>query len=139
MGHTAFSNWRENGGKDPFQDYLEKGNITCKDINSKLLSQILLLLSDSNANPISKGVMLAAGKERLRWLSRKLYSISHNHEEICSERATLKLGNLTDDQLANKFFMTEESFDILAGSERIEWLYEKIIKIDSEGDIKNRE
>lgn len=133
MKTTPFNNWRESGEEDAFSDYLETNCISLKEFPSNILSVALTC----TIGEITHIIVLTAAKERLRWLSRKLYSLIADDTEINKERASLLCGELTDDQLANRFFMTEELSDLKAGAQRIDWLYKKIIEIDKDGDVKN--
>ncbi|MDP2565780.1 hypothetical protein [Pseudoalteromonas marina] len=132
MKSTPFDNRRETNEEDEFSDYLETNCISFKEFPSNVLSEALT----SNIGTISHFMIITAAKERLRWLSRKLYSLIDDDTEINKERALLDCGELTDDQLANHFFMTEEMVDLKAGAQRINWLFKKIIAIDKEGDVK---
>ncbi len=132
MKTTPFNNWREANEEDKFSDYLETDCISLKELPSNLLSKALT----SNSGTTGHFIIQIAAKERLRWLSRKLYSLIDDDTEINKERALLDCGHLTDDQLANHFFMTEEMVDLKAGAQRIDWLLKKIIAIDKQGDVK---
>lgn len=124
MASTPFAKWRENGEPDPHQDRFTQSLevITFGEMPHNVIA--VGLISGSSHHTFI--MWLTAGKERLRWLSRKLYSLVDDHTKINQERATLSRGELTDDELANEFFLTEKQEDLEAGYERIVWLDKQI-------------
>lgn len=124
---TPFAKWRENNDEDPHSDSYDQDVkfLAYGDFSHEVVAQSLI----SDPSKILFFTWVMAGKDRLRWLSRKLYSLNKNHQEINRSRATLLLGHLTDDELANKFFLTESMEDLKAGRERILWLNDRIQSI----------
>ena len=124
MNSTPFARWRENGEPDPHGEYYHDdiASTACGHYPSEVIA-LALVYGDHNHTLI---FWLTAGKERLRWLSRKLYKETSDHTNINQQRARLLLGNLTDDELANQFYMTESEEDLQAGRERIMWLVDEI-------------
>ncbi len=124
MIKTPAAVWRERGEKDPFGEQFASG---IDRISMSHLSHIdvatMLLQShkDIHINTIAK--------ERIRWLSRKVVSIIGDADETQYERASLTLGEYTDDALANAVF-TETNGNAdhpwedyrNAAAHRIEWL-----------------
>lgn len=132
---TPFSQWQEEGKDDPHGEHYSQdiNTILCGDIPSVAIADSLLTFTTS----MSRIAALSAGKERLRWLSRKLYSLTDNHNSINEERAMLLCGDMTDDALANAFFLSEEKADLEAGRERIIWLHGKIQALTAKNNVKD--
>ena len=130
---THFANWIKDGSPDPHGDFYsgDKSSIAMGDIPSALIARALTI---SQGHDYSFITLLTAGKEHLRWLSRRLYALTENHEEINIQRANLSAGDLTDDQLANAFYLSESVDDLKAGRDRIIWLENEIAKIESLSD-----
>lgn len=122
---TPFAKWREEGQPDPHGNHYEgdDARVACPDIPSDLLADMLPRLIGPSITSIG---VLTAGKERLRWLSRKLYRLADNHEEINARRAETLLGHYTDDEMANAFYLSESPEDLRAGRHRILWLLKEI-------------
>lgn len=128
---TPFSKWSEGGEADPHGEYYHKeiDTICLPHVDSIHLASKLM----SCGSDIMAIVILTAAKERLRWLSRRLYKLSTSHDEVNAERFLLPMGELTDDELANHFFITESAESLAAGNQRILWLVsciDRIQKID---------
>lgn len=121
---TPFAKWRENNEPDPHGDYYSQAldKVAYSNYSHELIAQALT----TGVSEMFFITWLTAGKERLRWLSRKLYSLADDHKEINEYRATLSLGHLTDDELANQFFLSESIEDLKAGRDRILWLNDRI-------------
>ena len=121
---TPFAKWRENNEEDPHGTYYngDKSKVGYSNIPCEILADMLIRLPASYTSI----AILTAGKERLRWLSRKLYKLTNEHQEINEMRAKTLLGDLTDDELANKFYLSEELEDLKAGRKRILWLTQLI-------------
>ncbi|TMO87643.1 hypothetical protein CWC12_10200 [Pseudoalteromonas ruthenica] len=124
---TPFNRWQQAGLEQPYggdysksRDTLAGGHWRDKEL-AELLKQTL------SSELMSIGVYTAA-KERLRWLSQAvLRKYEGSHElinKVCHIRATLPSGELTDDELANEFFLHETAELRLAGSMRINFLSE---------------
>lgn len=117
---TPFARWRELGEPDPFGSQYQRG----RELAYGHISDAAL------AGGLNTGIgMLTAGKERIRWLSRRLYSLSEDPDVYGPRRAELRSGELTDDELANAFFLHETPY-LEAARERIRWLSEEITKIE---------
>ena len=121
---TAFADWRVKGESDPHDDHYN-----C-DVNSLCMGDtpcvvIYSMLEVAYASPLSVGI-LTAGKERLRWLSRKLHKLTGEDDQVNIRRSELPMGNLTDDVMANYFYLEETKDSLKAGSERIKWLLKEI-------------
>jgi hypothetical protein len=127
--NTPFAKWRDDGETDPHGEHYSKGveSLAHGNYPSEFIAHALTV----NVSDIFFITWLTAGKERLRWLSRKLYNQAHNHKEINEHRACLLLGHLTDDELANEFYLSESIEDLKAGRERILWLNERINSLSS--------
>lgn len=122
---TPFAKWREEGQPDPHGELYEGDGVrlACPDIPSDILADMLgRVISPSMTNI----AILTAGKERLRWLSRKLYRLAGNHEEINTRRAATLKGHYTDDEMANAFYLSESPEDLRAGRHRILWLLKEL-------------
>jgi hypothetical protein len=130
MTSTPFAKWREKQEPDPHGSYYEQDikRIACGDMPS----QVIAIALTHGGQGHSLIFWLTAAKEHLRWLSRKLYRISNNHKDINEYRASLPLGHLTDDELANKFFLSESKEDLKAGRDRILWLIDRINSLEIE-------
>lgn len=130
---THFANWCKDGLPDPHGEFYngDKSAIAMGDIPSSAIARALTIRQGHDYSFIA---LLTAGKEHLRWLSRKLYALAKNHEEINIQRAKLRAGDLTDDQLANAFYLSESADDLKAGQDRIVWLENEIAKIESLSD-----
>jgi hypothetical protein len=113
---TPFAAWRERGEEDPHGE-LYDDSTTMKLCNGHMNHQtVAYALLTPNI------VYLTAGKERLRWLSRQAYKLCGDHDEMNERRYRMLRGDLTDDELANQFYLSEERTDLIAGKQRIEWL-----------------
>ena len=121
---TVFANWRIKGEKDPHDDYYN-GDVKSLCMGDTPCVVIYSMLEVAYKSPLSIGV-LTAGKERLRWLSRKLYKLTGEDDEVNIRRSRLPMGSLTDDVMANYFYLEETIDSLKAGSERIKWLLEEI-------------
>lgn len=130
---TPFSRWREGGRPDPFGNRFNNGyeKLTHGNLNHERIAKALIYF---RSDFMFIG-WLTAGKERLRWLSRSLYKLANEHDAINQERATLPKGHLSDDELANLFFMTEDKDDLQAGHDRIMWLVEKIKQHSKQAEL----
>lgn len=124
-GSTPFAKWREEGQPDPHGDLYEGDDVRLAyaDIPSDVLAEMLPRLISPSMTTIG---VLTAGKERLRWLSRKLYRLADDHEEINARRAETLLGHYTDDEMANAFYLSESPEDLRAGRHRILWLLKEL-------------
>jgi len=133
MNTTPFSKWSEAGEADPHGEFYQgeitgicMGNLPSEEIARKLTSTV-------EQFSFSFIGTLTAGKERLRWLSRKVYNTTQDKGEMNKQRALMPLSELTDDELANRFFITEDAKDLLAGGERILWL-SNLLDVRIEGE-----
>lgn len=137
---TPFAKWRENGEPDPHGTHYsgESTSLCMANVSSEMLAEDLVTV---NKGLLFIGV-LTAGKERLRWLSRKLYRLADDHDAINAHRATMPKGQYSDDEMANAFYLTESPEDLRAGAARIVWLVRMIkeceartvnFKVTSEG------
>ena len=124
MKSTPFSKWSEAGKADPHGNTYQ-GEMTCQNVSSDEIYLMLPYL----AGQLGGIAILTAAKERLRWLSRKLYRLSSDHERINKRRATMSMCNDTDDELANRFFVYEDKESLKAGAERIKWLMDEIASL----------
>lgn len=123
---TPFAKWRELGEQDPHGERYNQG---VEVIASPQHCSELVAISLITGRGLMFIVWLTAGKERLRWLSRKLYKMTNDHQRVNEHRAKLTRGDLTDDELANAFFLSESNEDLQAGHDRIMWLLSEIKKI----------
>ena len=125
---TPFAKWIEDGDNDPHGNYYSQDvtNIACGHYPHYVVSFGILHGGEGHSNIF----WLTAGKERLRWLSRKLHSLTSDHIKINQRRASLLNGGMTDDQLANQFFLTEAKEDLQAGHMRMAWLIKEINKLE---------
>tara|TARA_R110001583_G_scaffold52147_1_gene162166 strand:+ start:3826 stop:4221 length:396 start_codon:yes stop_codon:yes gene_type:complete len=121
---TVFAEWLEKGLADPFEgryngvvDDLPFGNVP-----STALSLMLVPM----ASKLGGIMYLTAAKERVRWLSKRLYDLSTDHKGINQRRSELPKGDVNDYELANQFFMTEDKEDLLAGMARIDFLLDEL-------------
>jgi hypothetical protein len=121
---TTFAKWRDNNEHDPHGDHYDQGveRLAYGHHSNEVIAQALV----TGVSAMFFITWLTAGKERLRWLSRKLHSLTDDHKGINEYRATLLLGHLTDDELANTFYLSESTEDLKAGRERILWLSDRI-------------
>mgnify|MGYP001587859365 CR=1 FL=1 len=121
---TPFAKWRENNEEDPHGEYYEcdRAMVSMPHLPCDLLAEMLIRLPSD----YSSIAILTTGKERLRWLSRKLYKSTSDHKVINEKRAQTLQGELTDDELANKFYLSESLEDLKAGRARILWLLSEI-------------
>lgn len=118
---TPFAEWLEKGDKQPYGgDYENEAPA------SQYPSEVIAMSLVSTSLGISQIMWLTMGKERLRWLSRKLYRLVTNHADYNEKRAAMPNGDMTDDELANAFFMSESRQDLQAGHDRIMWLIAEI-------------
>lgn len=116
---TPFSRWSEQGLPDPHGDYYGIG-YDCSNISDYELIERL-------GSGFPNIMILTLAKERLRYLSRKVYDLYSDHKDINTQRFNLPLGEQTDDELANSFYLYE-TFELChAGSERMRWLCELIV------------
>lgn len=122
---TPFAKWRENGEPDPHGDHYDREDATLAHAN--IPSDILAdMLPRSPSMGLSNIGILTAGKERTRWLSRKLYRLATDHDGINRRRAETLLGHYTDDEMANAFYLSEAPEELRAGRHRILWLLKEI-------------
>ena len=121
MKQTPFATWRENGEPDPHGAHYSgsKGAIAGGHISDV---KIVLSLNCGIAS-------LTMAKERIRWLSRRLYELAPDPTAYNEQRATRVHGELTDDQVANAFFLHERPF-LQAAKDRITWLSEAVSKLE---------
>lgn len=123
---TPFNNWSEEAKEDPHGDHyhgdivdIAMGDMPDVFIATQIESRITM-------SGVSSTVYLTAAKERLRWLSRAvqnaLFKQDKSEAKYNEARSKMLLGELPDDILANRFFLTEKVEDIHAGAERIKWL-----------------
>lgn len=125
---TPFAHWRGLGGEDPHGDLYNgeeaRKRLAAADIPCDVLADMLV---NNCIRQTFNGIgILTAAKERLRWLSRELYRITKDHQGVNTRRAQTRKGHLTDDELANAFFMSEAPEDLKAGRHRIIWLLKEI-------------
>lgn len=135
---TPAAQWRLNGEADPFGlqyecqvDELTLGQFS----NNELAARLRNLWSEGF---MMIGVITAV-KERIRWLSRRLYELEgdEGRTENNLSRSELLMGDKTDDELANLAFMEADAFTARAtdfqkaGAERIEWLVGRLAAIES--------
>lgn len=121
MVSTPFAKWLEDGEEQPYGgDYENEAPA------EKYPSEVIAMALVNTGLGFSKIMWLTMGKERLRWLSRKLYRLAVEHEDYNKKRATMLNGEMTDDELANAFFLSETKEDLQAGHDRIMWLAKEI-------------
>ena len=124
---TPFSQWFEKNEPDPFGDEYRVGlERTAKGH----VGHIAL----ANSLSVDIGSKTAA-KDRIRWLSRRLMALLEEQgiglEKYNQARATLTDGQLTDDELANAFFLSNY-FEFKDGAvARIRWLSNKIDELEN--------
>ena len=121
---TPFAKWQENNEPDPYGELYTQDDkkIAYGHYPSEVIAQALI----HNVSGLIFISWLTAGKEHLRWLSRKLYRLTNDHKAINENRALTSLGHLTDDELANTFYLSENIEDLKAGRDRILWLLDRI-------------
>lgn len=126
---TPAAQWRVDGEPDPFDGRFD-GDLSVCCMGDKDDLTIARELRDCWGKMLSIGALTAA-KERIRWLSRRIFLSDDQAwiEQMEIERAQLPMGNLSDDVMANAVFMNgddrnwSEAIEWLkAGQERIEWL-----------------
>lgn len=129
VAKTAAASWRVIGDPDPFDgrfsgDRLETSSGDMDD------SVIKNGLHTAHRSLLSIGYLTSA-KERIRWLSRRIFLSDDAAwiEQLEIERAQLPMGDVTDDVMANAVFMYGDDRDLAlarkhvqAGCARIEWL-----------------
>lgn len=122
LKYTPFATWMENGEPDPFDGYYDNDTYKSKgtQTNAEVAGNLLTM------GGFTKIYSLTIAKERLRWLSRRLFILSNNDKKINEERYSMPHGELTDYILANEFYLQETQDLIEAGYERILWLDSKI-------------
>ena len=132
MSGTPFNLWSTNGEPDPFGSRYdcEAAELPQANLSDVMLAMLMPSLADVQS--LRKEVFLDAAKNRLRWLSRKLKAVLAQRGmsliPLCLQRAEMPFGELTDDQLANEFYL-KESHDLLqAGADRIKWLSDELKK-----------
>lgn len=125
---TPFSLWSRDGLDDPHGEYYQGDikKIAMGDKSSTLVATLLPVL----AKEIVGIMWLTSAKEHLRWLSRKLYKLSSDHDGVNQRRAQEPNGHMSDDELANAFFISESNVDLEAGKARILWLMKEIKQIE---------
>lgn len=116
---TPFNRWSLNGEPDPHGDlygdsYDDTNGISNYEVSERLAGY------GCNIR------ILTLAKERLRYLSRTLLTLVDDCTPYNEKRAQLLHGDLTDDELANAFFIYETPEYRQAGSDRIKWLSECI-------------
>lgn len=122
LKYTPFATWMENDEPDPFDGYYDSDTYKSKgDQTSDEVARNLLTMGG-----FTKICSLTMARERLRWLSRRLFILSNNDKKINEERYSMAHGELTDYMLANAFYVQETKDLIEAGYERILWLDSKI-------------
>ena len=126
---TPFAKWRENNEPDPHGEHYSKGDkqIAYGHYPSEVIATALV----HNVSDMLFISWLTAGKEHLRWLSRKLHRLTNDHKAINEKRALTSLGHLTDDELANTFYLSESLEDLKAGRDRILWLIDRIKEVNA--------
>ena len=127
---TPFNAWSLNGEPDPHGDYYIGGRLAI--MHGKMPDHVISVALEmpNLGHSVGGSMFLTAAKERLRWLSRMV----ERYNEI---RASMPLGELTDDQLANQFFLTENTDDMTAGAARIKWLSKELKAITGYKDNSN--
>lgn len=121
---TPFAVWLENGEEQPYGgDY--ENEAPAPQYPHAVIAMSLV----HTGLGISSIMWLTMGKERLRWLSRRLYRLATEHEPYNIVRATMLNGSMTDDELANAFYLSESREDMDAGHDRIMWLDKEINKL----------
>jgi hypothetical protein len=121
---TVFADWLESGESDPFNGHYDGG--IDKLALGHMPTKVLMALLEPMAGSLGGIVYLAAGKERLRWLSKRLFDKSNDHDGVNQRRAALPNGELSDYRLANHFFLTESADDIQAAVARIKFLSDEL-------------
>lgn len=122
MKQTPFATWRENGEPDPHGAHYSGSKDT---IAAPAVSDVTVV------SRLCCDIMWPTiAKERIRWLSRRLYVLAEDHAAYNEQRATPVHGELTDDQVANAFFLHERPF-LQAAKDRITWLSEAVSKLEA--------
>lgn len=127
---TPFNEWSLNGEPDPHGDSYSGSRM--KTTHGKMPDLIMAtsLEMPGLGGSIGGFTFLTGAKERLRWLSRMVKAAAEKEgasiERYNEVRALMPLGELTDDQLANRFYLTEDVEDMKAGAERIKWLSKEL-------------
>ena len=125
MKSTPFAHWLENGEEQPYGgDYESTSHI---DLNE--YREVVGMLRVIDFAGFQKVAWLTKGKELLRRLSRKLYRMVDDVDSYSKHRASMANGEMTDDELANAFYLSETRKDCEAGADRIVWLYGEIEKL----------
>ena len=126
---TPFSQWSQKGEADPHGLHYQgdDAKIAMKDKPCRVVAELFPAM----VGTLMGIAWLTTAKERLRWLSRKLYRLSDEHVGLNERRAQTPRGELTDDELANAFFMSESKDDMAAGKARILWLLSEIKALDA--------
>ncbi len=124
MNSTPFNLWSVEGKPDPHGDFYKYGaERTAPQYGDTHVARELV------SHP---GIMaLTIAKERLRWLSRQVLHLTKREGYLNVERAQLPMGDLTDDQLANHFYMTETAEACMAGKQRMLWLITKLKELET--------
>ncbi len=132
---TVAADWRVDGEKDPHGEFFIGPRETISmglTSNAEISRQLLICYHQM----LSIGILTAA-KERIRWLSRRIFLSDDKEwiEQLEVERATLPMGDNTDDHLANLVFMNGDDRNyrlatqhLVAGSTRIQWLEKKLLE-----------
>jgi hypothetical protein len=117
---TPSSRWFEEGKPDPHNDQYSKditdtagGHYPHNDVLESLIQCSI--------------VSQTVGKERLRWLSRRLVTLTPDKvllESYNVHRATLLFGEHTDDELANAYYLDNTRKYYPAMKQRMKWLIE---------------
>lgn len=138
---TPFNAWSLNGEPDPHGDYYIGGRLAI--MHGKMPDHVMSVALEmpNLGHSVGGSMFLTAAKERLRWLSRMVKMAAEkegaNIERYNEIRASMPLGELTDDQLANQFFLTENTDDMTAGAARIKWLSKELKAITGYQDNSN--
>ncbi|AXH70954.1 hypothetical protein [Vibrio phage BONAISHI] len=128
---TSSAMWRDEGKADPFDDHYTKSNPAVAALHYER-DQILDLCSAKMFTDLGAASII---KDHIRYWTRKLCDLESKEECHLNnlERAQLKFGVCSDDNLANLVYLYGDSHhDIYfaskiqdAAKERMEWLYAK--------------
>lgn len=129
VAKTVAASWRVSGDCDPFDNRFtgDRLEISSGDMDDSVVTNGLATAHLSLVSII----YLTSAKERIRWLSRRIFLSDDTAwiEQLEIERAALPMGDVTDDVLANAVFMYGDDRDstlarkhLDAGVARLKWL-----------------
>lgn len=140
---TPAAMWRVNGDVDPFGNTYDcqMSELTMGDIDTATLAIMIGIYAGvdrSNTDAFLKQLSyIYAGKDRLRWLSRRLHEHETETVRECNnvQRSNLPYGTFGDDAMAFTLAVdgnnTENGYDVCKAAEkRLKWLSSKLEKYD---------